>query len=66
MSESIISNHPFIDGNKRNAYVLMRIILLGNKIKIHASQSGKFDFVIRGESSFDEIKSWMIRNISPE
>jgi death on curing protein len=25
--ESIISNHPFVDGNKRTAYVLMRLIL---------------------------------------
>jgi len=26
--ESIIINHPFIDGNKRAAYVLLRLILM--------------------------------------
>ncbi len=31
--ESIISNHPFIDGNKRTAYVLMRLILLENSLE---------------------------------
>lgn len=28
MLESMITNHPFIDGNKRIGYVLMRILLL--------------------------------------
>jgi death-on-curing protein len=26
--ESIIVNHPFVDGNKRTGYVLMRLLLL--------------------------------------
>ena len=26
--ESVIKNHPFIDGNKRTGYVLMRLILM--------------------------------------
>lgn len=26
--ESILINHPFIDGNKRTGYVLMRILLI--------------------------------------
>jgi len=28
--ESLISNHPFLDGNKRIGYVLMRYYLLSN------------------------------------
>jgi death-on-curing protein len=60
--ESIISNHPFIDGNKRTAYVLMRLILLENKHDIDAGQEEKFEFVIKAASgalSFDEIKAWI-------
>ena len=30
--ESIISNHPFVDGNKRTAYVVMRLMLLECKL----------------------------------
>ena len=26
--ESVIKNHPFLDGNKRTGYVLMRLILI--------------------------------------
>jgi len=60
--ESIISNHPFIDGNKRTAYVLMRLILLENSNDLDAVQEEKFEFVIKaasGELSFDEIKTWI-------
>lgn len=60
--ESIISNHPFIDGNKRTAYVLMRLFLKQDSSDIEATEDEKFDFVIRsakGEFKFDEIKTWI-------
>src|SRR5436190_6881298 len=56
--ESIISNHPFIDGNKRTAYVLMRITLLESKQDIVADENVKYDFVMaaaKGELRFDKI-----------
>lgn len=39
--ESIIVNHPFVDGNKRAGYVLMRLLLLKNKVMIFAQVSKK-------------------------
>jgi death-on-curing protein len=39
--ESILMNHPFLDGNKRTAYVLMRMILLEQHLDIRASQEEK-------------------------
>ena len=60
--ESIISNHPFIDGNKRTAYVLMRLILLEGKCDIVAEENIKYDFVIaaaKGELRFHQIKNWI-------
>jgi death-on-curing protein len=39
LTESLISNHPFIDGNKRIGFVLMRYYLLENKIDIQATQA---------------------------
>ncbi len=60
--ESIISNHPFVDGNKRAAYVLMRLILLENQLNIITGQDEKFDFVIKaakGELTFDQISEWI-------
>ncbi len=60
--ESMIINHPFIDGNKRISYVLMRLVLLQNNFDISASLHEKYEFVIsasKGESRFNEIKAWL-------
>ena len=62
--ESLISNHPFIDGNKRTAYVLMRLILLEGRFDIAANEGDKYDFVIasaNGELKFEEIRNWIIQ-----
>jgi death-on-curing protein len=48
--ESIITNHPFVDGNKRTGYVLMRLLLLKNGLdykrepgrKIQVCNGGSF------------------------
>jgi len=60
--ESIIINHPFIDGNKRIAYVLMRLILLEYGFDIEASQMQKYEMTIsasKGDFRFDDIKQWL-------
>ena len=64
--ESIISNHPFVDGNKRTAYVLLRLTLKENNLDISAEQSEKYDFVISaasGQLTFDEIRTWITKNL---
>ena len=65
--ESLISNHPFIDGNKRTAYVLMRLILLEYGLDIKAGENKKYGFVIaaaKGEIKFDQIKEWIDDNLA--
>lgn len=56
--ESILTNHPFVDGNKRTGYALMRLFLLNNGLDISATQSGKYEFVINiasGKIRYEEI-----------
>ena len=60
--ESIITNHPFIDGNKRTGYVLMRLFLMENDLDIIASQEAKYLFVLdiaKGNMKFNQIKAWL-------
>jgi death-on-curing protein len=60
--ESILINHPFVDGNKRTAYVLMKLILLDNGLDIVADQDDKYEMVISactGDMRFDDIKNWI-------
>ena len=62
MIESIVSNHPFIDGNKRTGYVLMRLTLLSKHMDIEATQEEKYKFVIdiaSGKLKFEEIRDWI-------
>ena len=64
--ESIVSNHPFIDGNKRVGYVLMRLFLMEQGMDIGASQKEKYEFVIAiasGNLSFEEIIAWIDRHV---
>ena len=60
--ESILINHPFIDGNKRTGYVLLRIFLIQNGIDILASQEEKYVFIIgvaSGTLKYDQILDWL-------
>ncbi len=65
IGESIIMNHPFIDGNKRTGYLLMEAVLrYGNK-KIPVTDDILYQFVISistGEIRFDGIVQWLKNN----
>ncbi len=64
--ESIVSNHPFVDGNKRTAYVVLRLILKRNQLDIKVDQDVKYDFVIKaakGELTFAKIRAWITDNL---
>lgn len=60
--ESIVKNHPFVDGNKRTGYILMRYLLLKSGKDIEADKNEKYELVIgvaEGKISFEEIKNWI-------
>ena len=64
--ESIITNHPFIDGHKRTAYVLMRLMLNSYNMDISLGQDYKYDFVIKaasGQVTFDQIRDWINKHL---
>jgi len=60
--ESIISNHPFLDGNKRLGFVLMKLTLLEAKIDLIVSQEELYNFIIEvamGKSDIEKITAWI-------
>ena len=60
--ESIVTNHPFIDGNKRTGYVLARLLLLKSGLDLKATQEEKYEMVIavsKGELKYEHIRNWM-------
>lgn len=65
IGESIIMNHPFIDGNKRTGYVLMEIILRMEGLRINTSDDSLYSFIIKittGEIRFEQIVEWLKQN----
>jgi death on curing protein len=63
--ESLIINHPFTDGNKRLAYVMLELILRLGGLHLPVSEDVKYQFVISastGETGFDEIELWLEAN----
>lgn len=65
LGHSIISNHPFVDGNKRTGYMAMRLFLNLNGYDLEASLEERYTFVIdiatkkRNEKS---IAKWLKTN----
>ena len=59
----IAKNHPFIDGNKRTALVVMRLFLALNDIELTASQKEKYVTILRlaEEEISEEILAGWIR-----
>ena len=60
--ESLIINHPFVDGNKRTAYILLRTLLVMFDHDVMAFDNEKYAMTIAassGDIRFDEIKQWI-------
>ena len=60
--ESIICNHPFLDGNKRLGFVLMKLILLEAGLSINAMHDEVYNFIIgvaKGAHDIDSITNWI-------
>jgi death-on-curing protein len=65
LGESLIINHPFIDGNKRTGALAILSLLAEYKYKSSANQDDFYKFIISistGEIKFDEIVSWLKAN----
>lgn len=62
LMQSLIQNHPFVDGNKRTALAAMGIFLELNGHTLTASNEQALDFtrqVTRGEIAPQEIAAWL-------
>ena len=60
----IARNHPFIDGNKRTAFVVCRLFLKLNGASLTASQEEKYNIFLKlaaGDLSEQELANWITR-----
>ncbi len=64
--QSLSSNHPFVDGNKRTALAALEYFLHLNNYELKASQREKVDFTLWVENqkpTLEQIASWIKKHI---
>jgi death-on-curing protein len=62
----LAKNHPFLDGNKRTAYVAMELFLLDNGFSLIASDEDSLLTMLRlaaGEMSEEDYAGWIRGNV---
>jgi death on curing protein len=62
LGESLVINHPFMDGNKRTAFLAMIALLKEYGIEFYVQENEVYDFIIAmstGEKKFDAIVNWL-------
>ncbi len=63
----LAKNHPFLDGNKRTAYVAMELFLADNGFVLTASDEDSLIAMLNlasGETGEDEFAAWIRGNIA--
>lgn len=67
-AHGLIRNHPFVDGNKRTAYVACRLFLLLNGTDLEATKEEKFLTFMElaeGRMGEGELTAWLRARIVP-
>lgn len=65
IGESIIMNHPFVDGNKRTGFLAMLAVLEEGGLKLISSKENTYQTVIdisTGSKTTAEIVDWLKAN----
>ena len=67
LTESLIRNHPFTDGNKRTAVIVVHALLLHRSgFELRGTQQAFEDHVLQiaaGELTFDQIEDWFRQHV---
>ncbi len=64
--ESLSQNHPFVDGNKRTAFVSTFLFLSVNNIEVTASSKKALEFVMNcyenSIANYETFEAWLRQN----
>ena len=67
-AKGIVANHPFVDGNKRTAYIVALTFLRLNGLELTATKENRvltFWGLAEGTISEDQLSLWFERNTTP-
>ena len=60
--ESLVMNHPFVDGNKRTGFFSGISLLINNGVRLEFTEDEGYDFAVAiasGQLEFDAIDTWL-------
>lgn len=61
--ESLVHNHPFVDGNKRTAFAAADIFLRMNGLVLEVDDASAYEFIVRslehGELDREHVDGWL-------
>ena len=67
--ESLVNNHPFVDGNKRAGFAAAHVFLLVNGFDLDVSGKAAFEFVMKtiaeGKFRFALLREWISAHLVP-
>ena len=67
--ESLVNNHPFVDGNGRVGFAAAHTFLLMNEVDLDVSSKVAFEFLIKaiaeGKFRFALLREWIAAHIVP-
>lgn len=66
--ESLLQNHPFVDGNKRVAFAAVDVFLRLNGVVLVMDDSEAYDVIIEwltSTSDLDDIDTWLRKHTAP-
>ena len=61
----IAINHPFVDGNKRTAFIVMAVFLQINKVELTASEIDVVQIMLgiaKGVTTENDLSTWLKQN----
>ena len=65
--ESLISNHAFVDGNKRAAYFICDVFLRLNGWKLNVDSNDGYQFIVgsleKGVCDFEHLLPWISQHL---
>jgi len=64
---NVVVLHPFVNGNKRTAYELVRLFLQANGYDIDASSKDEYQFLLdvaSGKASATDVERWIAMNLA--
>ncbi|WP_225000220.1 type II toxin-antitoxin system death-on-curing family toxin [Cesiribacter sp. SM1] len=62
LTESLVKNHPFHEGNIRTAYVVMKLLLLEAGMQIDATEEERHSLMLdiaTSQAGYEQIVEWL-------